>query len=171
ESVHVIASRHIIAMESKASIVFPLAQKLSYGGLESPEADKSGLAIVACPETNATGNFLRRYRHGYLGSSCHAVRFLFVSRDHIVRERSCLRDGHSLLCPRWDNIRRRSNNRDNRCLRSGCSPSCVIRCLGRVRIPTVWGDGHMQEMWAWVRLQPLFLPFLWAKGGLIQAGR
>src|SRR5205807_10469110 len=127
-------------------------------------------AIVACLETNATGNFLRRNRHGYLGSSCHAVRFLIVSRDYIVRERSCLRDGHSLLCSRWNNIRRWSNNRDNRCLRSRSSPSCVIRCLGRVRIPAVWGDGHMQEMWAWVRLQPLLLPLMWTKTGLKRAG-
>src|SRR5205807_5565753 len=39
-------------------------------------------------------------------------------------------------------------------------------CLGRVRIPAVWGDGHMQEMWAWVRLQPLLLPLMWTKTGL-----
>src|SRR6266699_3276136 len=79
--------------------------------------------MVACLETNATGNFLRRNRHGYLGSSCHAVRFLIVSRDHIVRERFC-------LC-----------------------------------------EGHMQEMWAWVRLQLILLPLLWAKAGLKRAGR
>ena len=127
--------------------------------------------MVACLETNATGNFLRRNRHGYLGSSCHAVRFLIVSRDHIVRERFCLCDGHSLLRPRWDNIRRWSNNRDYRCLRSRSCTNCFIRAHGRVRSPAVWGEGHMQEMWAWVRLQLILLPLLWAKAGLKRAGR
>jgi len=53
---------------------------------------------------------------------------------------------------------------------SRSSPNCFISCLGRVRTPAVWGEGHMQEMWAWVRLQPLLLPFLWAKTGLKRAG-
>src|SRR2546426_10913793 len=107
-------------------------------------------AILACLETNATGYFLRRNWHGYLGSSSDPLRFLFLSRDYLIRERFCMCDGPRLLRSRWNIIRCWSSNRDNWSLRPRSNPSLItFPCW--VRGAATGGPGDMQEMCAYVR--------------------
>ena len=116
---------------------------------------------------SATGHFLRRNRDGYLGSAGDPIRFLVLSRNHLVGTRFWLRERPCLFRPRGNNIRRRSNNRNNRSLRARSNLSCFNRSLGGVHAPAIWGAGDLQEMRAWLRLWPLLLlPLLRAETGL-----
>jgi len=127
---------------------------------------KSVRAILGGLEPNAAGHFLRRNRNGYLGSAGDPIRFLVLSRNHLVRTRFWLRERPCLFRSRWNNIRRRSNNRDNRSLRARSNFGRSISFGWCVRTGAIWSAGNLQEMSASLRLQPFLLPILWAETGL-----
>jgi hypothetical protein len=77
-----------------------------------------------------------------------------------LRERPCL------FRSRWNNIRCRSNNRDNRSLRARSNFGRSINFGWCVRTGAIWSAGNLQEMSASLRLQPFLLPVLRAETGL-----